>query len=137
MRATLKWTSGLQFVAQTDEAPAIVLDSTDGKSGPTPMQMLLMGVAGCTAMDVVSIMTKKRADLTDFQIVIYGVMAEKNPKRFTDIEIEYLFFGNGLKESDAQRAIELSEQKYCSAAASVNADISHSFKLLPPEEANG
>ncbi len=135
MKATLKWTSGLQFVGQTEDSPAIVLDSVDGKSGPTPMQMVLMGVAGCTAMDVVSIMKKKRADLTDFQIIIFGTMAEDHPKRFTDIEIEYLFYGNDLKENDARRAIELSEQKYCSAAASVNANISHSFKLLPPKDA--
>ncbi len=135
MKAILKWTSGLQFVAQTDESPAIVLDSTNGKSGPTPMQMVLMGVAGCTAMDVVYIMKKKRADLTDFQVVVYGTMAEEHPKRFTDIEIEYLFYGNGLKEKDAQQAIELSEQKYCSAAASINASISHSFKILAPGDA--
>lgn len=135
MKAVLKWTSGLQFVAQTDENPAIVLDSTDGKSGPTPMQMVLMGIAGCTAMDVVWIMKKKRADLTDFQVVIYGTMAEEYPKRFTDLEIEYLLYGNDLKEKDAQQAIELSEQKYCSATASVNANISHSFKILAPGEA--
>lgn len=137
MKAVLKWTSGLQFVAQTEETSAIVLDSSDGKSGPTPMQMVLMGVAGCTAMDVVYIMKKKRADLTDFQIVIYGTMAEEHPKRFTDIEIEYLFYGNNLKEKDAQKAIELSEQKYCSAAASINANITNSFKIFTSEEANG
>ena len=137
MKAVLKWTSGLQFVAQTDGREAIVLDSADGKSGPTPMQMVLMGVAGCTAMDVVYIMKKKRADLTDFQVVIYGTTAEEHPKRFTEIEIEYLFYGNGLKEKDAQQAIELSEEKYCSAAASVNAHITNSFKILAPEEAQG
>ena len=94
MKAVLKWTSGLQFVAQADDRGAIVLDSANGKSGPTPLQMVLMGVAGCTAMDVVYIMKKKRADLTNLQIVIYGTTAEEHPKRFTDIEIEYLFYGS-------------------------------------------
>ncbi|MBW1696997.1 MAG: OsmC family protein [Deltaproteobacteria bacterium] len=130
MSAQLKWTGDLQFVGRTGKGPAVVMDNPEGGSGPSPMEMVLMGVAGCTAMDVVSIMKKKRADMTDFQVNIAGERAEEHPRRYTKIKIEYVFSGKALKPKDAQRAIELSVTKYCSATASLNADIEYHYRIV-------
>ena len=132
-KAQLNWTDGFQFVARAENGPGLVLDSTDGGSGPTPMQMVLMGVAGCTAMDVVSILKKKRADISDLQVNISGDQAEEHPKRYTDINIEFVVHGKKVKPLDVERSIELSVSKYCSAMASVNANIAHTYRIVEDE----
>ena len=128
--AEIKWTDGLQFIGRADGGPSVVMDSRDGGTGPSPMQMVLMGIAGCTAIDVVSIMRKKRAKLTDFQINIVGQRADEYPKRFTSIRIEYVFYGQGIKPKAVEQAISLSETKYCSATASLNADVTHAYRIV-------
>ncbi len=130
IKASLKWTDGFQFVGRAGDGPGVVIDSTDGGSGPTPMDMLLMGVAGCTGIDVILIMQKKRANITDFKINITGEKAEKEPKRFTKIHIEYLFYGTNIREKGVEQAIRLSENKLCSAMASLNAEFTHSYKII-------
>ncbi|MDM8538615.1 OsmC family protein [Desulfobacterales bacterium HSG17] len=130
LKAQIKWTDGYQFVARAGTGPAVVLDSTDGGSGPTPMDMLLMGVAGCSAIDVVMIMQKKRAKLTDFHVNISGTKADADPQRFTHINLEYVLYGKGIKPSGVEQAIRLSEEKYCSAMASVNAEFSHTYRIV-------
>ena len=133
-KAQLNWTDGFQFVARVENGPGLILDSHDGGSGPTPMQMVLMGVAGCTAMDVVSILKKKRTDISDLQVNISGDQAEEHPKRYTDINIEFVVHGKGVKPADVERSIELSATKYCSAMASVNANIEHTYRIVEDEE---
>jgi putative redox protein len=133
VQAKLNWTDGFQFVARAGNGPGIVLDNSEGGSGPTPIQMVLMGVAGCTAMDVVSILKKKRASITDLQVNISGDQAEEHPKRYTHINIEFVVHGKGVKPQDVERSIELSLTKYCSAIASVNADIEHTYRLVEDE----
>ncbi len=133
VQAKLNWTGGFQFVARAENGPGIVLDSSDGGSGPTPMQMVLMGVAGCTAMDVVSILKKKRVSITDLHVNISGEQAEEHPKRYTHINIEFVVHGKGVKPQDVERSIELSATKYCSAMASVNADIEHTYRIVEDE----
>ena len=130
MLAQLKWIDGLQFVARAGDGPAVVIDSRESGSGPSPMEMVLMGVAGCTAIDVILIMQKRRADVTDFQINISGTRAEEYPRRYTHIQIEYVLHGRNLKKKDVERAIQLSETKYCSATASLNASVEHSYRLI-------
>ena len=76
VKAQLQWTEGMQFIARAGKGPAVVLDSSDGGSGPSPMEMVLIGVAGCSAIDVIMIMEKKRAQVTDFQINITGVTGD-------------------------------------------------------------
>ena len=128
--ATLKWTDGLQMVARAGNSPAVIMDSPDGKSGPSPMDMVLMGVAGCTAMDVVAIMKKKRANLMGFEINISGERADEYPRRYTHVEVEYVMYGTGIKPKAVEQAIRLSEEKYCSAMASLNADVTHSYRIV-------
>ena len=130
MQAQLKWTDGLQFIGRAGDGPAVVLDSRDEGSGASPMQLVLMGIAGCTAMDVVSIMVKKRANLSDFEVNITGTRAEEHPKRYTDIHVEYVLYGEGIKPQAVERSIELSETKYCSAIASVNAKVTSSYRIV-------
>ncbi len=130
VKAHLKWTDGLQFVARAGEGPAVILDSSDGASGASPMQLVLMGVAGCTAIDIVVIMKKKRIQLSHFEVIIEGEQAEENPKRYTQMHITYKLTGKGIKPKAVEQAIQLSETKYCSAMASVNAEVKHSYEIV-------
>jgi putative redox protein len=129
VQAHLKWTDGLQFVARAGEGPAVILDSSDGASGASPMQLVLMGVAGCTAIDIVVILKKKRVRLSRFEITITGEQAEDNPRRYTKINIAYSLYGKDIKPKAVEQAITLSEQKYCSAMASLNAEFEHSYRI--------
>ncbi len=128
--AQLNWTDGMQFVAQAGDGPGVVLDSSDGGSGPSPMELVLIGVAGCTAIDVIMIMQKKRVDIIDFKVNISGKRADEHPKRYTKIHIEYVLSGRDIKPNAVEQAIQLSEEKYCSASASLNADIDSSYKII-------
>jgi putative redox protein len=132
MKAEVKWTDELQFVARAGSGPAVVLDNR-GRIGPSPMEMVLMGVAGCTAMDVASIMQKKRARMKRFQVNISGERAEQHPRRYTRITIEYLLEGKAIKPKDVEQAIALSETKYCSATASLKASIEHTYRIIEEE----
>ncbi|MBN1639903.1 MAG: OsmC family protein [Anaerolineae bacterium] len=130
MQAHLKWTDGLQFVARADGGPAVVIDSREGASGASPMQLMLMGIAGCTAIDVAMILQKRRAPFSGLEVNIRGERAEEYPQRFTAIEIEYVVHGKDIKPKDVERAIQLSESKYCSATASLNAEVTHSHRIV-------
>ena len=130
VKAQIKWTDGMQFIARAGKGPAVVLDSSEGGSGPSPMEMVLMGVAGCSAIDVIMIMGKKRAQVTDFQVNITGERAEDYPKRYTDVHIEFVLHGKGIKPKALEQAIQLSETKYCGAMASLNADFKSTYRIV-------
>ena len=130
IQAQLKWTDDLQFVARVGKGPAVILDSSEGGSGVSPMQMVLIGVAGCTAIDVIMIMKKKRADIVTFKVNVTGEMEASYPKRYTHIHIEYVFTGKNIKPKGVEQAIELSEKKFCSAMASLNAEFEHSYRIV-------
>jgi putative redox protein len=101
------------------------------------MELLLAGVAGCTGMDIVSIMKKKRAVLSGFSVNIAGEQAEEEPKRFTHIRIEYVLQGKGITAKGVEQAIELSRTKYCSAIASLNAEFQFSYRIIEGAEITG
>ena len=127
--ADLKWTGGLQFLGRAGDSPAVVMDTHDGGGGSTPMEMVLMGAAGCTGMDVMSILEKKRQPVERFEIAIQGEQAEDFPKRYTTIRIKFTFFGEGIKPEAVERAIDLSQNKYCSVAASLNAHMDVEYEI--------
>jgi putative redox protein len=133
IKAKLEWKEKMQFVGQAGDSPSVVLDNPDGKTGPTPMEMVLMGIAGCTAMDVISIMRKKRADLKGFQVHISGERAEDHPKRYTKFLVEYVLEGKGLSSKDVERSIELSVTKYCSAIGSMSAPVETTYRIVEKE----
>ena len=129
----VKWTDGMQFIGRAGDGPAVVMDTPDGGSGASPMELVLMGTAGCTAVDVLSILEKKRMHVTGFAINIAGERAEEYPRPYTDIHIEYVIYGTDLNPKGIEQAIELSEKKYCGAMASLNARITYTFRMEAPQ----
>ena len=132
--AQVTWVDGLQFVAES-AGHSIVIDGAPGFGGDTgmpPMRLLLLGVAGCSAMDVIHILRNRmRKPLTGLRVVVDADKAEEHPKVYTRIALKYLVKGRGLKEKDVRRAIELSNEKFCSAAIMLGktAEIVTSFEI--------
>lgn len=133
--AKVKWAGNMQFVGQSGTGHAIVLDASPDfggeNSGMRPMELLLIGLGSCSGMDIVSILKKKKQDLRDLEIRIKGQQAENYPKRFTEIDIEFIIKGKNISEDAVKRAIELSMEKYCSVKATLehSAKITHSYKI--------
>ena len=133
----LKQVQGITFVAKGNSSHWVVMDGSPdfggNLAGSTPKELLLMALAGCTATDVVPIMKKKRAPLQKLEINVKGNEREAHPRIFTDIHVEYVFYGDGLKADDIERAIELSATKYCSVSAilAASAPITHSYRIEP------
>jgi putative redox protein len=128
------WQGGLVFEAANDDALKIMMDSPISEApmkGPSPMQLLLMSLAGCTAMDVVSILEKKRQEVTGIQVNVVGNRADDHPRHYTEIEIEFVVRGHNVDPKAVDRAIELSAEKYCSASANLRpkSSISHTFRV--------
>lgn len=113
------WVDGMQFVAES-AGHSIVIDGAPGFGGDTgmpAMHLLLLGTAGCSAMDVVHILKNRmRKDVTDLRVEVNAEQADEHPKVYTRIELKYLVKGQGLKDKDVRRAIEMSNTKFCSAA---------------------
>jgi putative redox protein len=134
--AIIRYNGGLQFVGEADSRHAVVMDGEEkfgGRdSGARPMELLLMGIGGCSGMDVVSILKKKKERVTGLEINVDGKMAEDYPHKYTDINIEYVVRGKGLSEEAVKRAIQLSMDKYCSVKATLegSAKITFSYKIV-------
>lgn len=94
-------------------------ESGGDNDGFRPMELLLLGMAACTAMDVISILHKKRQEVSTFEVSVQGERAEEHPKVFTEIEVEYKVGGPNVELAAVERAVELSETKYCSAIATL------------------
>lgn len=120
--ANITWVQDMQFVAASDTGHAIVMDSAPEVGGhdsaARPMEVLLMGLLGCTAMDVISILKKKRQPLQGFKIFASGERAAEHPKKYTKIHLEYVAYGD-VDLKALERAVELSETTYCGAIATV------------------
>ncbi|MBU0560368.1 MAG: OsmC family protein [Bacteroidetes bacterium] len=134
--AVIKQLSGITFAGKTDSGHWIMMDGPENFGGSNaairPKELLLLALGGCTGSDVVSIMTKKRIKLNDFQINLNADLTEEHPMVFTKIHIEYVFTGKEIKEADVERAIDLSLTKYCGVTAMLQKamEISHSFKII-------
>ena len=122
--AKLVWQSGMKFEARSASGHTLTVDSPGrpGHSGAGPMELLLVAVAGCTAMDVVAILEKMRQPLAGLEVEIAGDRAAANPKYYTAITLTYRLRGKGLDRSKAERAVELSHSTYCSALTSLRPD---------------
>ncbi|MBN1811214.1 MAG: OsmC family protein [Anaerolineae bacterium] len=136
--AQVTWVGpGLRLVGEGGQGPAIVVDHVlpdeeRQEGGPRPMELLLIGLAGCTSMDVVSVLQKKRQPLTGLQTKVTAERAEEHPKVYTKIHVEYVVTGRGVKPEAVERAIELSETKYCPATAMLRqaAEITTSYRIV-------
>ena len=116
--AQVTWVDGLQFVAES-AGHSIVIDGAPGFGGDTgipPMRLLLLGTAGCSAMDIIHILKNRmHKTVSGLRVEVNAEQAEEHPKVYTRIELKYLVKGRGLKDKDVRRAIELSNTKFCSA----------------------
>lgn len=136
MTATVKWTDGLQFVGESGTGHAVVMDAGievgAKNTAMRPMEMLLVGLGGCSGMDIASILQKKRQQVTAIEAKIRGEMAEEYPKKFTKITIAFTVTGKDLSEEAVKRAVDLSMGKYCSVKATLDAaaEISYTYSVV-------
>lgn len=136
----VKQIKGNTLAAKADSGHWIVMDTKKEASGnegaPTPKELLLMSLAGCTSMDVIPILKKKRSPVIGYECHVKGLEREENPKIITEFHIEYVFYGDGIKPEDVERAIDLSKTKYCAVSAqlSATAKITHSYRIEPAEK---
>jgi putative redox protein len=127
--------AGLRFTAHTGSGHEIVLDDSRGDAGPRPVEMLLVGQAGCTAMDVISILQKKRQTVTGYEVSVTAEQRESEPNVFTRADVVHVVEGPALDEAAVRRAVELSATKYCSVAAMLSAgtvEIHHCYRIVGP-----
>ncbi len=121
------------FIGTPPSGHAQVIDTNgDRKAAPTPMEMLLVSVAACTAADVISILKKKRQDVTDYKVEVTADRREDHPRAFTKFHVHHIVHGRSVSEKAVADAIELSDTKYCSVAATVRptAEITTSYEIV-------
>lgn len=132
MDLTINWKEKMAFAGVTPSGHEIVMDAAPEvggeNSGPRPTELLLQAVAGCTGMDIISVLHKMRLEPSAFQMDVKGERAEDHPKRFTTINIHYALDGE-LPEDKVVRAIQLSKDKYCSVSHSLNSEITVSYSI--------
>ena len=136
MKASIKWINDRNFLGESDTGHAVVMGSKGGKTGvaiaPTPMELILIGLGGCTSYDVVHILERGREAVTDCAVEMDADRAEEDPKIFTRIHLHFVVTGKNLNAAKVERAIALSAEKYCSASAMLGkaATITHDFEVV-------
>ncbi len=135
--AIVKQLQGITLAARGDSKHWVMMDGSPvfggSEAAPSPKELLLFSLGGCTAMDVIPILKKKRVPLEGFEIHISANTQEEHPQVFTDIHLEYVFYGEDINPADVERAIELSRTKYCSVSAMLSkaVTITHSYRIEP------
>jgi putative redox protein len=136
MKARVKWVEDMSFVASSGSGHALVMDGAPDigghNLGPRPMELVLMGTGGCTAIDVVHILKKGRHPVSGCTVDLQAERAEQDPKVFTRIHFHFMVAGKGLKPEAVERAIKLSAEKYCSASIMLGktAEMTHDFEIV-------
>jgi putative redox protein len=131
--ATVRYAGDQFFIGTPPSGHAQVIDTNgDRKAAPTPVEMLLVAVAGCTAADVISILLKKRQDVTDYRVEITGERAEDHPRKFLKFHVHHIVHGRSVSDKAVADAVEISDTKYCSVAATVRptAEITTSYEII-------
>src|SRR5215472_17072214 len=137
-RATLE--TGMRFEAESGSGHHVTLDTAEHGGGHNegfrPMELLLAGLAGCTGMDVISILRKQRQQVTDYEVHVTGIRAEEPPMVFVEITVEHIITGHHIQPESAARAIQLSEERYCGAGAMLGkvAHLTHTYRLVEAGE---
>ena len=137
MNARVRWTVGMQFAGLAESGGSMTMDARPehgGKgAGPSPMETVLLALGGCTGMDVIDILGKMRAPLSGLEIAIAADRADEHPRVFTRIALEYVFVGDGLRPEQVSRAVELSQERYCSVSAMLRkaAPLTYSWRIVP------
>ena len=134
--ASVRWVDGLVFETQTESWHRGYLDSfpKEGETskGPTPMELILVAVAGCTGMDIVDILRKKRLEVKGLEVKVTGTRAETYPMVYTELDVVYVVRGKGIPASAVEQAIKLSEEKYCSVGIMIGkaAKINSRYEII-------
>jgi putative redox protein len=140
--AIIKQVQGITFAAKSDSNHWVLMDGPEtfeGSNGaPRPKELLLFALGGCTSSDVIPILRKKRVPLKGYEVHLKGNVREEHPQVFTDIHVEYVFYGDGVNCADVERAIELSMTKYCSVTAMLrdSVKITHSYRIVSSDLSN-
>lgn len=133
MNVTVKWQGKRSFEAVGDSKHPVIIDAKPEAGGedkgPRPMELLLMGLGGCTGIDIAMILERMRLTIDEFHMEINAMRREEHPQKFTEIQMKYVLKGADLTRDKVERAIRLSEEKYCSASASLNAKIITTYEL--------
>lgn len=134
MQAKLKWVDDFLFVGESESGHGVLIDP-DKKFGASPMELVLMGTAGCSTYDVINILKKGRQDVRSVTVEMDAERADTEPKVFTKIHFRFVVSGKAIKPELVERAIHLSAEKYCSASIMLGktAAISHSFEIVEVE----
>ncbi|VUD40361.1 hypothetical protein TDB9533_00147 [Thalassocella blandensis] len=136
MQASVKWIDGASFVGESGSGHSVVMDGPADHGGRNigirPMEMILIGLGGCSTFDVISILQKSRQDVHDCRVEVQAERADAVPAVFTKINLHFVVSGAGLKENHVKRAVELSAEKYCSASIMLEkagVEITHSYVI--------
>lgn len=136
MQATVKWVDGAQFLGESSSGHSVIMDGPPDhggrNTGVRPMEMLLLGLGGCSAFDVMNILSKSRQAVSDCRVELSAERADAVPSPFTKIHMQFVVTGRALKEAQVKRAVELSATKYCSASIMLEAagvEISHDYVI--------
>ena len=136
MKARVQWLDGRAFVGESGSGHAVVMDGAPDSGGRNvgvrPMEMLLLGLGGCTAFDIVMILERMREKVTGLDIALEAERAGEDPKVFTHVKLIYKVTGRNLKPANVERAVNLSAEKYCSATAMFEktAKVEHRFEII-------
>ena len=136
MKARIKWVDGISFRGETESGHSVSIDGAPnigGKNlGPRPMELILLGLGGCSSIDVILILQKSRQEVTDCVVEIHSTRASEDPKVFTDIHLHFIVTGKSLNAQQVERAINLSAEKYCSASIMLRStvNITHDFEII-------
>jgi putative redox protein len=136
MKAKVTWINGRAFLGESGSGHAVVMDGAPEAGGRNigvrPMEMMLLGLGGCTAFDVVMILEKSRENVTGCEVEMEAERATEDPKVFTHVKMIYTFKGKGLKPASVERAVKLSAEKYCSASKmfEMTAKIEHTWTII-------
>lgn len=127
--------AGRQFVARTGGGHYFLMDDKEGASGPKPIELVAAALAGCTAFDVITILRKKRQDITEYEVFVEAEQAQQAPMVFTEVRIKHVITGHEVDAAAVEDAIRLSEEKYCSVGNMVNktAHFQTSYEIVPAE----
>ncbi|GAA6133999.1 OsmC family protein [Oceaniserpentilla sp. 4NH20-0058] len=137
MKTRIKWVQDAMFLGESGSGHSVVMDGPEDHGGRNlgvrPMEMLLMGLGGCTSFDVMSILKKSRQDVVDCVAELEAQRADEVPSVFTKIHVHFVVKGNNLKEAQVKRAVALSAEKYCSASIMLEkggVEITHDYEII-------
>ena len=131
MKANVKWAGGSLFLGQSNSEHSVVMDSS-GKVSSSPLENMLMSLAGCSSVDVVSILEKARQNVRGVEVQVDSERVETIPRRFSKIHLHFVITGTNVEEKHVKRAIELSADKYCSIALMIRemVEVTHDYEIV-------